>query len=413
MKHLNKILITKDVLKADYLPCYGNKIWKTPNIDELVEKGTIFKRHYTAAPSTAMAVTSMFSGLYPHQIKRKEYVEVSQFNQTKTLFDELEELGYSTNVIWPFEWVEKAWKYSKVFSDNTNIFNLKKFAQDITPHQAQGNDIKPNPEKTNAIINELLKTIDNCFNSNDPIFIWIHLPHVINGRTGYGSDIDLLDKIVGEIRKRFSDNGIYLSADHGHMNCKKGIPVYGFHLYEDAIQIPLITPKIQNKNEISHPTSNTQLKDIILNDKIEEQEYIFSDSQYYLQENRRFAVIKDNYKYIYNKKKQTEELYDLFHDPEENINLLLNNFFDKNRENYYYLHQIHYYPHWDRAKKIFSELQDQKNRIWKQGTFLQELIIKINNLRKTGFLMIKNYMKRNKSATGRWASKTQQEICTK
>ena len=34
----NKILITKDALRMDYLSCYGGKYWKTHNIDELANK---------------------------------------------------------------------------------------------------------------------------------------------------------------------------------------------------------------------------------------------------------------------------------------------------------------------------------------------------------------------------------------
>ena len=62
---MNIVLISKDVLRKDYLPCYGNKYWKTPNIDYLVQNGIVFDRHYTAAPSTAMSFTSMFTGKYP------------------------------------------------------------------------------------------------------------------------------------------------------------------------------------------------------------------------------------------------------------------------------------------------------------------------------------------------------------
>ena len=41
---MKKVLITKDALRKDYLPSYGNKFWKTPNIDELASKGTIFNK---------------------------------------------------------------------------------------------------------------------------------------------------------------------------------------------------------------------------------------------------------------------------------------------------------------------------------------------------------------------------------
>lgn len=67
-----KILITKDVLRTDYLFCYGSKLWKTPNIDELASKGTIFNRQYTVGTSTAMSLTSLFTGKYSFETNRKK-----------------------------------------------------------------------------------------------------------------------------------------------------------------------------------------------------------------------------------------------------------------------------------------------------------------------------------------------------
>ena len=43
------IFITKDAFCKDYLPCYGNQYWSghTPNIDKLVENGSVFRKYYT------------------------------------------------------------------------------------------------------------------------------------------------------------------------------------------------------------------------------------------------------------------------------------------------------------------------------------------------------------------------------
>jgi len=64
MKTNSIILLTKDAFCTDYLPPYGNVYWagKTPNMDELASKGTIFTNYFTAAPSSAMSYLSMFTG---------------------------------------------------------------------------------------------------------------------------------------------------------------------------------------------------------------------------------------------------------------------------------------------------------------------------------------------------------------
>ena len=116
------VLISKDVLMKSYLPVYGNTYYRTPNIDALARSGTVFLRHYTAAPSTAMAFTSMFTGLYGYQTNRRKYVEVSDF-EGDTLFDIMNRNGYSCHVVWDVSYRTLAQKYSKCYGSNTKIHN--------------------------------------------------------------------------------------------------------------------------------------------------------------------------------------------------------------------------------------------------------------------------------------------------
>ena len=100
--------------------------------------------------------------------------------------------------------------------------------------------------------------------------------------------------------------------------------------------------------------TNTQLKNILLHQKFDSQKFIYSDSQYYLQDNRKLMIRYKDYKYIYNKRNKSEELYDLFHDPGENVNLLLENVFNKNRDKNYFLEEVYYYPKWDDAYEAYK-----------------------------------------------------------
>ena len=126
------ILVTKDVLRADYLASYGNGYWKTPNIDELASKGTIFLKHYTATPSSAMSYTAMFSGLFPYEMNRKKYTNVKPFTQTETLFSLFERKKYQCYVIWDESWFRTSYLhsmvygYKKKFHNKNNIFFILK-----------------------------------------------------------------------------------------------------------------------------------------------------------------------------------------------------------------------------------------------------------------------------------------------
>lgn len=366
----NIILLSKDVLRADYLSVYGNKYWKTPNISELADKGTVFRSHYTAAPSTAMSFTSMLTGLYPHEIKdRGEFVKVDKFKQGKTLFNYLEELEYKCHIIWPDNYTGDV-EYVNCFS-NIPTFHFLKLNQSVGPHKAfDRNDIKQNDMIAKNCITRIMDEVKKI--KDERVFIWVHLPHVLKGRSCYGSDIDLFDDMVGEFRKLFSDDNIYITGDHGHMNMEKGISAYAFHVYEGAIRIPLITPRINNKKNVEFPTSNTQLIDIMINNNIVKKNVIYSDSAYYRQLSRKITLIKGNYKYIYTKKTGGEELYDLKWDPQENVNLLVDSIFDKERNRKVMINQLFFYPHQEFAATIHKELQSKKNEIWRNGNFIIE-----------------------------------------
>jgi len=410
MTRENILLISKDVLKANYLSCYGGDKWNTKNIDELADKGTIFKNYYTSAPSTSMSFTSMFSGLNPFQLDRKRYTEVEPFDKCPTLFDKLKKRGYNCHIIWDESFLPKAYRFSKVYGDNTSFHNLNiKQTVAIQPEKVKPNK---NAKPLEKIIEEVKKIFEK---QNSDIFLWIHCPHVFEGRTGYGSDIDLFDKLVGKMREFFSDDEIFITADHGHMDLNKGIPRYGFHVYESAIKIPLITPDYFDKDEITKLVSNIQLKNIILNKEVNHQEYIISDTQYYLQENRKLSIMKDNYKYIYNKIDSTEELYDLEYDPNEDVNLLVDHIYDRNRGEIYYLDEVFYYPQWETAREYYNDLRDKKEEIWEEGSWVEETIYNkartiYRNLVSDKFNFIFKQFKLKKSKKdGRWKSKPRVE----
>lgn len=398
------ILITKDALRKDYLPVYGNKFWKTPNIDELASKGTMFNNHYTAGTSTAMSVTSMFTGKNSYELDRKKYVEVDEYKDGDTLFSELHLKEYKTFVIWPFEWKELAWKYSKVFPKETTVISLKGISENI--RRDSNRKLVDNQTDSEDSLKLIYNKIDNIIGTNnDKIFVWVHFPHVIKGRCSYGGDIDLFDDFIGGIRDRFDDNSIYISSDHGNMNFEKNIAVYGFHVYQGTVAIPLITPRLSDDlSVVNHTTSNIQLKDIILRNSVEKPRYVYSDTQYYMQENRKLAIIKDEYKYIYNKINKTEELYDLRFDPNENVNLLITKWYDRNRLGYYNLQDIYFYPFWENIDEIYKELKNEKDRVWKEGKWYYETLYKLNNYRKKGFSNFSNIINSRRKMLGNFGA---------
>ena len=100
-------LLSKDCMSCESLPVYGNKYWKTPNIDELANKGTVFRRHYAAGGSTSMSLSAMLSGHYPYEFKsRKRYVNVIP-NEFPSIYDTFQNRGYECHLIWDVTWQDE------------------------------------------------------------------------------------------------------------------------------------------------------------------------------------------------------------------------------------------------------------------------------------------------------------------
>ena len=116
----------------------------------------------------------------------------------------------------------------------------------------------------------------------------------------------------------------------------------------------------------------------------------------------------NDYKYIYNKRNKSEELYDLFHDPGENVNLLLEDVFNKNRDKNYFLEEVYYYPKWDDAHEAYKILREEKDRIWKTGNFHEELMFKLKNLKNKKFATFYKFLRSKNVVRGRWGSLAQE-----
>lgn len=365
------VLLTKDALCKSYLPVYGNRFWEMPNLSELAEKGTVYNRFYAAAPSTAMSFISMFLGKNPYETEHKKYVAVTDLEKN-TVFDKLYEMGYDCQIIWDEKWISMAKRYSQCYGEHTT-FNLINVNQTVGAHNTFLGEIENDDARAEHTFEIIEKAVsDVASKSGEKLFLWIHLPHVLQGRNCYGSDMDLFDRVIGTVREHFPDDSIYISADHGNMNGMKNKICYGFDVYESAINIPLITPRMNGAAICDIPISNTGIFDL-MQGTIPSKEFVYSDCAYYAQPHRRLAIIKGDFKYIYNKRDGTEELYDLAFDPNENCNVAAKKVFDVDRKILTPLNQVYYYPRWDEAQKALEELRGEKLRIWREENVFQKI----------------------------------------
>ncbi len=384
------VLLTKDALCKSYLPIYGNKANIMPNLSELASKGTVFNRFYTCAPSTAMSFIGMFTQKNSYETENERYVAIEK-EMENTVFDQLYEQGYDCQIIWDEKWIKMAKTYSQCYGKNTK-FNLININQTVGAHHMYAGDIPIDDVLADKTVASIKESIESVANSTDgKLFLWIHLPHVLLGRNCYGSDMDLFDRVIGHVREHFSDDAIFISADHGNMNGIKNKICYGFDVYEPAINIPLIAPRIDGLDICDTPLSNIHIYDV-LQEKIPKDEFVFADCAYYKQLHRKLAIIRENFKYIYNKESKTEELYDLSFDPNENCNIVSKTVTDVDRKVKTPLDQVYYYPDWERAQEALAALRAEKDRIWRQESKSERLAAVVR--RKMGRIRMKLLQKK-------------------
>ena len=369
------ILVSKDALGTFYLPIYGNLYWqgKTPNIDELASKGTVFKRHYTAAPSSAMSYFSMWTGVFAHETNRKDYLPIKEKEPYVSFFDKAYELGYDCHIIWDSKWMTTAKLFSECYGDHVTYNDLYEIRQPVGSHQQHKEPVKCNEENVDITINRIIDEIQRITSGDKKVFLWMHLPHVLYGRNTYGSDIDVYDRIIGKVREFFADDNIFVSSDHGNMNGTHGKIGYGFDVNESAIRIPLISPRIDGLTEVDFPTSTVDLFELIFERKIKKREVVYSDSAYYCQLNRKLAIIKGDFKYIYNRQGHKEELYDVVFDPAENVNLMSDNIYDSDRHLSCPMQELYFYTKWKMLPNVRKDMRELKNSIWREGSLYDKI----------------------------------------
>lgn len=372
------ILISKDALCIDYMHLYGKKKcqFATPNIDELAAKGTLFTNYYCAAPSTVMAFYSMGTGQFAHETDFQMYERIHFPFKGDTSFTMMHACGYDeAHIVWDEDWGFLP-EYFDYFRNDVTIHNIDGFRERVSFHKKVQGEVLNDDVKSIEVLNMIKGKLLELLNTPNSVFIWLHLPHVVRGRAGYGSDIDMFDQYVGMVRTLVPDDCIAITADHGNLNGYRGKLAYGFDVYQRAIHIPLITPRIKGMKEYRDNVSSVDLFRILLTGEVPERGFIYSDTAYRAQKSRKIAIIKGNYKYIFTKRTGHEELYDLDYDPEENFSLMEDRCYDVDRKLYVASKEEYYYPYWHLLPEIRKMMREEKRRIWRNGDL--KVVLKSN-----------------------------------
>lgn len=89
------ILITLDTLNPSYLGCYGDNRTRSPMLDRLARRGTLFSECHTVINLTTPSHASMLTGLFPHQLGIHINAHAVS-DRPETIAEVLSESGFAT-----------------------------------------------------------------------------------------------------------------------------------------------------------------------------------------------------------------------------------------------------------------------------------------------------------------------------
>ncbi|HEV2424968.1 MAG TPA: sulfatase-like hydrolase/transferase [Terriglobia bacterium] len=243
------ILISIDTLRADHLSCYGYRNLKTPAIDELAAKGTLFSQASSQIPVTLPSHLSLFTSTYPFANGIEENGERVPPGLT-TLASVLESHGYATAAFIGGYFLAREFGLDQGFGLYDSPFSghmegsgaaaaLKRPAGEVLADARQWLGSHSSP-------------------SAAPFFVFIHLfdlhhpytePESFRAQhpaSEYDAELAYTDSRLGEFWQFLKDRGLFsrslivLTADHGESLGDHGESTHGYFIYQSTLRVPLI-----------------------------------------------------------------------------------------------------------------------------------------------------------------------------
>jgi len=350
MSHFSNVfLVVIDSLRFDHLGCYGYLRETSPAIDTIASEGVMFEKVISQSSWTKPSVASLLTSTYPETHGVKSIKDRLATHET-FLPTILKKFGYVTGCIQTNPFLSTESGFNQDFDFYLELF-------DKTPGR-----YKP---RINDAINAVCDWLDQFIHNR--FFLYLHVLDTHNpyappkefNRFGdterdlFDGEVRLVDYYIGLIRrylalKKLQDKTLFIiTSDHGEEFGEHGYRYHAKHLYEEVLHVPLIfsSPALIPSG-LSIPT---QVRSIDILPTILELlgipplakhqgeslltllnlaptparpaisqigEQVFSEEKTEL-----VSLTTENYKLIWNKKTDIQELYYLLQDPGEEKNI--------------------------------------------------------------------------------------------
>ncbi|UCC39775.1 MAG: sulfatase-like hydrolase/transferase [Candidatus Aminicenantes bacterium] len=249
---LNILLVTIDTLRADYLSCYGNKLVKTPNIDQLAKEGILFNHAFAHNVVTLPSHINILTGTYPlyHGVRDNAGFRLDE--AFLTLAEVLKQNGYKTS----------AFIGAFPLDDRFGLAQGFDLYDDFYGDTSAQNDFSFTERRAEKVIEPAIEWINQ--NKESHWFCWVHLfdPHAPYNPPQsfmdkypdnfYGGEVAYTDFALGNLLKFLRKSEvkkntlIVVTSDHGEGLGDHKEKTHGVFAYNSTLHIPLIfyQPKI-------------------------------------------------------------------------------------------------------------------------------------------------------------------------
>lgn len=268
------LLVTMDTTRADALGCYGGPA-RTPVLDGVAARGTLFDEAITTVPVTLPAHASILTGTYPpfHGARHNGAFALPQ--DSVTLAEHFTERGYETSA------VIGAAVLDSVFGVDQGFGRYEDFYSGKRPDGGDG----PAERRAAEVSRLACELIEEAGDS--PLFLWVHYydPHdpyepppsfeARDGEHPYHAEIGYMDAQLSTLLESFRAHAaarelpplIVLTADHGEGLGDHGEATHGLTLYEEAVRVPLIIEMagtVPERQRIADPVGLIDLAPTVL-----------------------------------------------------------------------------------------------------------------------------------------------------
>ena len=240
----NLLLITIDTLRADRLSCYSTRHLRTPNIDMLAERGTLFLRAFAHTPTTLPSHANIFLGTTPLYHGVHENTSFIVMNEFLTLAELLKQHGYSTAAFVGAVPLDSRFGLDQGFDIYDDDYDSS-YPGKYSSRERRANEVIERAIEWLKIQESQWFLFIHCFDPHSPYeppdpFRKQYENNLYDGEVAYVDYI--MSKLILFLEENdlFTNTLIVLTGDHGESLGEHGEETHGIFAYNSTIWVPLI-----------------------------------------------------------------------------------------------------------------------------------------------------------------------------